>query len=59
MIVRLAWLLFALLVAVLVFVPAVAQPPALAVCDKGYCLMLEPVFDRLFALAKKAGKECI
>ena len=53
-----AWLCLAVLVALIVFVPAVAQQPALAICDKGYCVMTETVFDYLIALAKKAGKGC-
>lgn len=56
--IRLAWLLFALAVTLLVFVPALAQQQALAICDKGYCVMSEHVFDALLELAKKAGKGC-
>lgn len=56
---RAIFLLFALAVAAAVFVPALAQAPVLAVCDKGLCVITEAVFDRLFELAKKAGKTCL
>jgi hypothetical protein len=59
--VRLAWLIFALVVAPLLWLPQIlhAQAPVLAVCDNGWCMISEHALDLLLELAKKAGKNCV
>ena len=55
--IRLAWLAFAALVIVLVFVP-VLYAQTMAMCQDGWCMISEQALNLLMELAKKAGKGC-
>ena len=54
---RLAWLAFAALVVVIVFVPAL-YAQTMAICDNGWCMISEQALNLLIELAGKAGKWC-
>ena len=58
--IRLAWLTFALLVVVLVFLLNIMQAHAqtMAMCSDGWCVISEQALTLLMQLAGKAGKGC-
>lgn len=55
---RLAWLIFALLVCIIVFVPAIVHGQGMYVCKDGVCYLSEELFRALVDLARKGMATC-